>query len=138
VPPCDRYQRIKRPRFVNLSRRTFSRCVRATSIHQLVPLSKRHGTLVVAHIYFRAIHSRWLTVLRLPTTLVDGSFLSRYSRNTDNQLEVACADRPGRLGWFPAQGGLQTPLPGRTTSASQVCKPCMLSLKIVRSQQGVR
>lgn len=26
-----------------------------------VPLSKRsQGTLVVAHIYFRAIHSRWL------------------------------------------------------------------------------
>jgi hypothetical protein len=92
--------------------RTFSCCVRAPSIHEPVSLSRRsHGTLAVAHIYFRASHSRWLTIQRLPTTVVDGSFLWRYSRNTNNQAEVAFADRPGLRGWIPEQGGPQMRLP---------------------------
>ena len=34
--------------------------------------------ILMAHIDFQAIQSRWLTV-RLPANLVDGSLLTRYS-----------------------------------------------------------
>ena len=66
------------------------------------------------------------------------SLLSRYCADTNNQPEVACADRPGRLGWFQERCGLQTRLPAGPTSASQGCKPCSSSPKIVCSQRGVR
>jgi hypothetical protein len=39
------------------------------------------------------------------------SLLSRYCGDTNNQPEVACADRPGPLGWFQERCGRQTRLP---------------------------
>ena len=58
--------------------------------------------------------------------------------NTNNQPEVAFADKPVRLGWIPERGGLQMRLPAGPPRPPKYCNSCSLSPKIVRSQQGVR
>jgi hypothetical protein len=48
----------------------FDNVAPVAGLQHLSPFSRPSS---VAHIDFQAIHSRWLIVLRIPTTLVDGS-----------------------------------------------------------------
>jgi hypothetical protein len=48
-----------------------------------------------------------LLTIRITKRLWLGPFFRAIRWNTNNQPEVACADRPGRLGWFRAPGGPQ-------------------------------